>query len=501
MNEFEKRFLGVGLDRRRAGVLLHITSLPGHGECGDLGSEAFNFVNFLHDVGATIWQTLPLGMPHGDGSPYQCLSAHAGNPALISIDWLVDRGWLQLADRCNDCSGHGELSKSCLVTKAFYGFQVLADVSAQQDFKQFCQDKSSWLDDFALFIALRNVFGHKSWNEWPDGLKQRKPDALSESRQLLKAVIEGIKFEQYVFFKQWDELKAYASSKGVLMFGDIPIFVSYDSADVWANREAFKLNPLGEMDVVAGVPPDYFSEFGQRWGNPHYNWVYLKKTGFKWWLDRIEAQYEMFDILRIDHFRGLEAAWEIPASEDTAVNGRWVTAPGGELLAAIQQHFPALTLVAEDLGIITPEVEALRDDFNLPGMKILQFAFGDDACNPYLPCNYRRNCVVYTGTHDNDTTQGWFDALNDTDKQRIYDYLGWSSLPMPSALIHAALGSVANLAIIPMQDILKLGSADRMNTPGTTEGNWRWRFDWSQLTGDKAGHFEHLIRLFGRGPR
>lgn len=490
--------MGALLDKRRAGVLLHITSLPGRGECGDLGKEAFNFVNFLHDVGVSVWQTLPLGMPHGDGSPYQCLSAHAGNPTLISIEWLVDKGWLQLAEHCSDCSSYVETGKSCLITKAFYGFQVLADAAEQQDFQQFCVDKSSWLDDFALFMALRNVFGQKSWNQWPEGLKQRQPKAMEESRQLLKAGIEAIKFEQYVFFRQWYELKAYAAEKEVLLFGDIPIFVSYDSADVWANRAVFKLNALGEMDVVAGVPPDYFSENGQRWGNPHYDWDYLQKTGFKWWLERIDSQHSMFDILRIDHFRGLEAAWEIPADEETAINGRWVTAPGAGLLAAVQQHYPSLALVAEDLGIITDEVEALRDGFDLPGMKILQFAFGDDSHNPYLPCNYRRNCVVYTGTHDNDTTLGWFDSLGEAEKQRVYDYLGWSSLPMPTALIHAALSSVANLAVIPMQDILKLGSADRMNTPGTTEGNWRWRFDWSQLTGDKAGYLAHLIKLFAR---
>lgn len=490
--------MGALLDKRRAGVLLHISSLPGRGECGDLGREAFNFVNFLHDIGATVWQTLPLGMTHGDGSPYQCLSAHAGNPSLINIQWLADKGWLQAADRCGDCHTNSEHTKSCLVTKAFYGFQALADAVQQHDFKQFCLDKADWLDDFALFVALRNVFGHKSWNQWPEALRQREPKALSESRQLLKAVIDTIKFEQYVFFRQWHELKDYAAKHGVLMFGDIPIFVSYDSADVWANRAVFKLNDLGEMDTVAGVPPDYFSENGQRWGNPHYDWDYLQKTGFKWWLDRIKTQYEMFDILRIDHFRGLEAAWEIPANEDTAINGCWVQAPGAELLTAIQQQFASLSLVAEDLGIITAEVEALRDDFDLPGMKILQFAFGDDSRNPYLPCNYRQNSVVYTGTHDNDTTLGWFDGLNDGERQRIYDYLGWSSLPMPSALIHAALGSVANLAVIPMQDILKLGSSDRMNTPGTTEGNWRWRFDWSQLSDDKAGHFAHLVRLFGR---
>lgn len=490
--------MGSLLDKRRAGVLLHITSLPGRGECGDLGREAYNFINFLHDIGASVWQTLPLGVPHGDGSPYQCLSAHAGNPALISIDWLVEKGWLQSQERCVECDSVREFGKSCLIGKAFSRFKGCADVADLNDFQRFCRDKALWLEDFALFCALRSVFGYRSWNHWPEALKQRDADALKEARHLLAEVLESIKFEQYVFFRQWHDLKAYAGKQGILMFGDIPIFVSYDSADVWANREVFKLNQAGEMEVVAGVPPDYFSEKGQRWGNPHYDWDFLQKTGFKWWLERLESQNEMFDILRIDHFRGLEAAWEIPAEEDTAINGHWVKAPGVELLQAIADKLPALSLVAEDLGIITEEVEALRDDFALPGMKILQFAFDGNSNNPYLPMNYPHNCVVYTGTHDNDTTLGWFEHLNDFQKQRVYDYLGWSSMPMPNVLIHAAMASVANLAIIPMQDVLRLGSPDRMNTPGTIEGNWHWRFDWSQLTGDKVDYLAHLIGLFDR---
>ncbi len=490
--------MSVLLDKRRAGVLLHISSLPGKGDSGDMGSEAFNFINFLHDVGASVWQTLPLGMPHGDGSPYQCLSAHAGNPAFVSIEWLEQKGWLLSEANCTECHGGHVFWKSCLIGKAFYGFQASASKADQQDFKKFCVEKAAWLDDFALFIALRNVFGHKCWNQWPDALKQRQPQALKESRRLLASAIEAVKFEQYVFFRQWHELKAYAEQKQVLLFGDIPIFVSYDSADVWANRDVFKLNKSGDMEVVAGVPPDYFSEYGQRWGNPHYDWAFLRKTHYQWWLDRIASQAEMFHILRIDHFRGLESAWEIPANEETAINGQWVKAPGAELLAAIQAQFPELVLIAEDLGIITGEVEALRDGFHLPGMKILQFAFDGHADNPYLPMNFGHNCVAYTGTHDNDTTLGWFNNLGDADKQRVYDYLGWSTLPMPCALVHAVLSSSANLAIIPMQDILLLGSSDRMNTPGTTEGNWRWRFSWNQLTEENAGRFAHFVALFGR---
>jgi len=486
------------LERRRAGILLHITSLPGTNGCGDLGKEAHNFVKFLRHAGITVWQTLPLGMTHGDGSPYQSLSAHAGNPALINIDWLMEKGWLQITERCWDCGSAEGSNKSCLVTKALFGFESLASDVDRKDFHQFCEAKKSWLEDFALFVALRNEFGQISWNQWPAPLKQRQVKAIADAKKRLAGAIKAIQFEQYVFFRQWTELKTVAWENGVLLFGDIPIFVSYDSADVWANPKVFKLNSQGEMDVVAGVPPDYFSQNGQRWGNPHYDWNYLKKTGFSWWLDRIESQYEMFDILRIDHFRGFEAAWEIPATEETAINGSWVQAPGHQLLEAIQESFPGLSLVAEDLGIITDEVEALRDDFDLPGMKILQFAFGDDSRNPYLPWNYPHNAVVYTGTHDNDTTLGWFNGLNDDERRRVYDCIGHSSESMPWALINAAFASVAKLAVIPLQDVLCLGSSDRMNTPGTTEGNWRWRFNWWQLTDEKVAILAHLVRLYGR---
>ncbi len=486
------------LDKRRAGILLHITSLPGVGGCGDLGEEAYNFVRFLKDTGITVWQTLPLGIPHGDGSPYQCMSSHAGNPSLISLAWLEEKGWLQQTERCDDCHANSYLVKSCLISKAFQGFRELSDASEQEDFVSFCLEKSFWLDEFALFYALRNEFGQRSWNQWPDYLRHRKPEAIKEARRRLSHIIETIKFEQYVFFKQWQALKIFAQEHGVLLFGDIPIFVSYDSADVWANRDVFKLDPEGEMEVVAGVPPDYFSENGQRWGNPHYDWDFLQKTGFKWWLDRIITQDELFNILRIDHFRGLDAAWEIPAHEDTAINGQWIAAPGHALLNAISKEYPSLSLVAEDLGIITEDVEALRDDFNLPGMKILQFAFGGGPTNPYLPHNCVQNSVIYTGTHDNDTTLGWFNSLSDDEKFRVYEYLGFSQTEMPFTLIGTALASVAKMAVIPMQDILYLGSEFRMNTPGTTEGNWKWRFCWDQVTEESAGRLKHLVTLFGR---
>lgn len=486
------------LNKRRAGVLLHITSLPGHHKQGDLGQNAYHFVNFLHDSGVTVWQTLPLGMTHADGSPYQCLSAHAGNPALIDIDGLEKLGWLNVSENCEECEGTPAFNKSCLIAKAYKGFLEVASTKDKNDFTQFCRQKAYWLDDFALFIAMRNVFNQQSWNQWPKAFKEREATALAEARERLALTIAEIKFEQYVFFRQWMALKTYANERGVLLFGDIPIFVSYDSADVWANRSVFKLDKTGEMSVVAGVPPDYFSATGQRWGNPHYDWQYLEKTQFAWWVERMDTQLEQFDILRIDHFRGLEAAWEIPASEPTAQHGQWVKAPGHALLTAIKAKLGAIPLVAEDLGIITDEVEALRDEFALPGMKILQFAFGSGPDNPYLPDHYERNCVVYTGTHDNDTTVGWTQNINSHDRNHALDYLGNPSISLHCALIQAALGSVANLAIIPMQDILELGSEARMNTPGTTVGNWKWRFQWSQLSHERATRFAYLVSLFNR---
>ncbi len=485
------------LDHRRAGILLHISSLPGREGCGDLGQEAYNFVNFLHDSGITVWQTLPLGMPHSDGSPYQCLSAHAGNPAFINVTWLEEKGWLKTTEHPSDYL-NDPFAKSCLIAKVFCEFQSLANTDDKNCFDQFCKDNASWLDDFSLFFALRQEYDNQCWNQWPDAIKNRKPAAIKKAQNRLKSLIESTKFEQFVFFRQWSELKAYAKEKNVLLFGDIPIFVSYDSCDVWANRDVFKLDKNGEMSVVAGVPPDYFSETGQRWGNPHYDWKYLKKTGFKWWIDRIKTQNELFDILRIDHFRGLESAWEIPADEETAINGQWVVAPGKALLKAISSECSSISLVAEDLGIITDEVNALRNEFDLPGMKILQFAFDGSSDNFYLPHNHEINSVVYTGTHDNDTTLGWFNSLNDHQKYFVYEYLGFSKTAMPSTLIGTAFSSVANLAIVPMQDILELGSEDRMNIPGTCEGNWSWRFEWSQLTEERAGRLAHLVKLFGR---
>lgn len=486
------------LNKRRAGILLHITSLPGNGSQGDLGPEAYNFINFLADVGVSVWQTLPLGVTHFDGSPYQCLSAHAGNPNLINLAWLSEKSWLDVSNQPETTDLSDADYRQSVLTEAYSGFLARSTTQDKKAFKAFCKDKAFWLNDFALFMVLRQTFGQQCWQQWPTDLRERQATALAKVQRQFKAEIESVKFQQFVFFQQWMALKSYAEQKGMLLFGDIPIFVSYDSADVWANRQVFKLDDNGEMLVVAGVPPDYFSETGQRWGNPHYNWDYLQQTGFAWWLDRMKTQLEQFDILRIDHFRGLEAAWEIPASEPTAMHGQWVQAPGHALLTAIQEKFGPVALVAEDLGIITPEVDALRQAFQLPGMKILQFAFGGDHDNPYLPHRHELNSVVYTGTHDNDTTVGWSNGLNDEQRHYIYDYLDHPQTALHCALIHAALGSVANLAILPMQDILELGSEHRMNTPGTTVGNWHWRFQWHQLSADQVSRLKHLVELFNR---
>jgi len=486
--------MNATLNQRRAGVLLHITSLP----AGNLGQDAYRFVDFLHEVGATVWQVLPLGITHDDKSPYQSLSAHAGNPDLICFKTLVAQGWLTEEENCEVCEGHANIHRGCVLSKVVSSFKTNATEAEKAEFLQFCITNHYWLDDFALFMVLRLKFNQKTWSDWEEDFKNRHLAALNDARFFLKTPIEIVKFEQFVFFKQWSALKTYANKRGVLLFGDMPIFVSYDSADVWANRKVFKLTPEGNMSVVAGVPPDYFSETGQRWGNPHYDWNYLQANGFNWWLKRMQTQAALFDIVRIDHFRGLEAAWEISADEPTAMNGEWTKAAGEELLTAIYTKFK-VNLVAEDLGIITEEVDALRLKFNLAGMKILQFAFNGEVDNPYLPKNHVVNGVVYTGTHDNDTIRGWVQKLTLEERAWICKTLNIDEdADIAAALMQSALESVANLAILPMQDILGLDSASRMNTPGTTTGNWQWHFDWQQLSPAKVSRIAQWIKQSNR---
>jgi 4-alpha-glucanotransferase len=547
------------LPRRRAGVLLHPSSLPGgdelgDGELGELGSEAFRFVEFLAAANIGVWQVLPLGPTHADLSPYMSPSAHAGNPRLISLQRLREWGWL--ADNVLT-SGEPQHRRHGLLQAAHSGFETHASAADQQALQDFCDKHQFWLDDYALYQALRQAHYGRPWVDWPIALRDRQLQALHEAANTLADAVAQARFEQFVFFRQWAEIKQYANERDIELLGDMPIFVAHDSAEVWAQRDYFSLDDQGQPLTVAGVPPDYFSETGQRWGNPHYRWARMAEDGYQWWVARLRTALELFDRVRIDHFRGFEAYWEIPASAETAIDGHWVPGPGDDFFNALlrefhcamntpevdlgykvnvsegnrQGEFPrrgkggppgqegalgckvnasegsregnlgCLPLVAEDLGVITPAVEALRDRYGLPGMKILQFAFGGGADNPYLPHHHQRNAVVYTGTHDNDTTLGWYRALDGDVQHYVRRYLGDTDnddADMPWALIRAALASPARLAIIPLQDLLELGGEARMNTPAQTEGNWRWRFQWSQVPTDLAGRLKDLVQLYGR---
>jgi 4-alpha-glucanotransferase len=479
------------IEKRHAGILLHPTSLPGGHGNGDMGPEAFNFVDFLQSCGASVWQLLPLGPTHDGGSPYMGLSVLAGNPQLISLQLLVEWEWL----REKELNANDKLASLQLAASHFH---QRANAAAQQEYSDFLKQHDSWLPDFALFQAIRQHQHGRSWLDWPAPLRDKQAQAIADTKKQLRTEIEHICFQQFVFFKQWLSLKQYANERGILLFGDMPIFVALDSAEVWAHREYFDLAPDGHPKTVAGVPPDYFSKTGQRWGNPHYNWQRMRQDDFLWWRNRIGGSLELFDLIRIDHFRGFEAYWQIDADAKTAVKGKWIKAPGKALFSALLKYFGELPFVAEDLGTITPEVDELREKFGWPGMKILQFAFDGNIHNPYLPHNHIPDSVVYTGTHDNDTTLSWFNALNEHDKKGIYEYLGNTTEPMPWALIRCALASTANLAVVPMQDILSLGVGHRMNTPGVRDGNWSWRFQWSQVDGDVAGRLRHLVKMYGR---
>lgn len=485
--------------QRRAGILLHPTSLPGPFKGGDIGHGAYRFIEFLNRSGCSVWQMLPLGPTHVDGSPYQCLSVQAGNPLLISLDWLVDRGWLNLKKITTDIEAD-DFRLDCLIAAGDVFFkQQPADWMPA--FDAFCKEHAEWLDDYALFIAIKHYHQAKPWMAWPEGLRSREKKSLAQARKDYALKIRQVCFEQFVFFTQWHEIRDYARQHGVLLFGDMPIFVSHDSADVWAQGENFLIDDEGNAAVVAGVPPDAFSDTGQRWGNPLYDWDFMQKDQFAWWRMRFRTQLELFDLIRVDHFRGFEACWEIPASEPTAINGKWVQVPGRALLESLFDEFKELSLVAEDLGIITEEVNKLRTDFKLPGMKILQFAFGGDNKNPYLPHNHEPISVVYTGTHDNNTTLGWFNSLDEHTVNHIKAYLGLDQkapLDMPWDFNRLALQSVVRLAVLPLQDLLGLNESHRMNTPGTTEDNWRWRYEEGVLTPELAARLRGMLALYDR---
>jgi 4-alpha-glucanotransferase len=488
---------------RKSGILLHPTSLPGAGGIGSLGAEARRFIDFLVLAGQSLWQVLPLGPTGYGNSPYSCYSAFAGNPLLIDLDSLIEEGdienrELQTAFPVERVDfPRVEAYKYDLLHRAAENFFAGGDVSREEEFQRFC-DTTPWLHDYALFMVLKAVHHGKSWRHWPEGIARRTSTALEEySCSLVKAV--GMqKYMQWQFFRQWEKVKHYANANDIEIIGDIPIFVAYDSADVWANPHLFHLDEHGRPLVVAGVPPDYFSETGQLWGTPLYNWEVTAFHGFSWWVERMKGALFLYDRVRIDHFRGFEAYWEVSATEKTAVNGRWVKGPGEALFNALIDSLGPLPVIAEDLGVITPDVEALRDRFGFPGMKILQFAFDSGPDNSYLPHNYEKHAVVYTGTHDNDTTTGWFAGLAPEERKKVLDYLNTDGEDIAWDMIRAALTSVAGTAIFPLQDILSLGSSARMNLPGKASGNWSWRFTWDALRTDHCAKLHELTYIYGR---
>jgi 4-alpha-glucanotransferase len=505
---------------RCSGILLHPTSLPGKFGIGELGPQAYRFADFLADTGQGIWQVLPLG-PTGYGdSPYQCFSAFAGNPLLVSLEKLVELGDLSPGDlerdlplfpECQVDFGWVIVYKFPLLRKAAENFRARASAARRENYEEFCRRNSSWLDNYALFIALKAEHGGKAvWNKWERDIATRQPEALARWRERLADEIALQKYSQYQFFTQWSELKTYCHERGIKIMGDIPIFVAHDSADVWVHPDQFHLDSDGNPSAQSGVPPDYFSATGQLWGNPVYRWDTMAKTGYSWWIERFRSALRLVDIIRLDHFRGFEAYWEIPAGEKTAVNGRWVKGPGADLFDKVQKTLGDLPIVAETLGVITPEVTALRDQFGFPGMGILQFGFGTDPQSPeFKPHNFHRHFVVYTGTHDNDTTLGWWTSRGVGDSTRSAEnirkerefackYLGTDGREMNWVFIRTLLSSVADMAIIPLQDILGLGGEARMNLPARPGGNWRWRFTAAQLTPEIAERLAELVRIYDR---
>jgi 4-alpha-glucanotransferase len=492
--------------KRSAGILLHPTSLPGPYGIGDLGPAAYQWVDWLVRARQTYWQVLPLG-PTGYGdSPYQCFSAFAGNPYLISPE-LLQRDDLLLGE---DVAGsefpadrvdYGPVIqfKVRLLSQAWERFKSGTAPHLRKPFEDFCRQETAWLDDYALFMALKDTHGGRSWVEWPPEEHQRQPAALERARTHLSDGMGLHKFRQFLFFRQWRELKQYANQHGVRLIGDAPIFVSSDSADVWSHPKLFLLDKENKPIYVAGVPPDYFSRTGQLWGNPLYDWDALKRTGYAWWVARLRVTLQQVDLIRLDHFRGFEAYWEIPAGNPTAEIGRWVKGPGADLFTTLRRELGSLPIIAEDLGVITPEVEALRDRFHLPGMRILQFAFGGAAENRFLPHNYEHNTIVYTGTHDNDTTRGWYAMLSDHERHLVRRYLGRDGSDIAWDLLRLAWSSVADYALAPLQDVLNLGTEGRMNLPGSATDNWGWRYLAEQLHDDVMYRLRDLTEVYGRG--
>ena len=491
---------------RASGVLLHPTSLPGPHGSGDFGANAYHFVDGLVAAGQKLWQILPLGGIGPGNSPYMSTSAFAGNVLLIDLAELQRRGWLT-AEEITPPAGLAEqrLNFASVVpfrmdrlARAAQRFAAQASAEERADLQAFCERHADWLPEHVLFMTLAEQHNWRDWSSWDAPLAARNPVALAAARQIHAERIAFWTFCQWCFFRQWLALKAYANGKGIAVIGDAPIFIAHQSAEVWARPELFQLDARGRPSVVAGVPPDVFSETGQRWGNPLYRWEAHARDGYAWWVQRIRRIFELVDIVRIDHFRGFAGYWEIPASEATAVKGRWLPGPGEALFEAIARELGALPIIAEDLGVITPDVVALRRQFAFPGMRILQFAFEGGSGNAYLPHNHEPDTVVYTGTHDNDTTPGWWHSLDEPQRARVRDYLGSAAHEIHWDLIRAACASVADTVVHPMQDVLGLGGEHRMNRPGRGEGYWEWRFAWSQVRPEHAQRLAHLAQLYRR---
>ena len=505
---------------RTSGILLHPTSLPGRFGIGELGPEAIRFADFLAAAGQRLWQVLPLG-PTGYGdSPYQCFSAFAGNPLLVSLDVLEAEGLLMPADLAEtpafpehevDYGPVIDFKRSALA-RAFARFREHAGPPERDAFQAFRREQAAWLDDFAVFMAVKAAHGGGAWTEWDREIAARRPEALERWRREKADEIEATRFTQHLFFRQWTELRRHCHARHMKIMGDVPIFVAHDSADVWAHPELFRLDETGRPTVVAGVPPDYFSATGQLWGNPLYRWDEMARTGYSWWIERMRSTLSVVDLIRLDHFRGFEAYWEIPASAPTAATGQWVKGPGAALFDALHSALGTLPIVAENLGVITPEVEALRERYGFPGMAILQFAFGGDPQgSTFIPHNYSRDRVVYTGTHDNDTVVGWWTSgvgdstrtLEEVEAEREFArrYMHSDGREIHWDFIRTLLGSVAELAIVPLQDVLGLGSEARMNVPARPSGNWRWRFAAGALTPEVRGRLREITEDYGRVKR
>src|SRR5450631_602409 len=491
---------------RSSGLLLHITSLPSYGGIGNMGPAAYAFADFLAASKQRLWQVLPLGPTGYGNSPYAALSAFAGNPLLVSLEHLADWGWIAgerlagLAGRSGDVDFQQvERENLPLLEEAANNFLHKKHGRQWKRFEKYCRDNHCWLDDYALYGVLRRRFQTNSWKAWPQEFAQRQPDALERLRTESAEEMARIRIIQFAFDEQWAALRKYCAEREIRFIGDVAIFVNYDSVDVWTNREIFELDEVGSPIRVSGVPPDYFSATGQRWGNPLYRWDVLEARGFDWWISRIRRSEALYDMIRLDHFRGFEAYWAIPAEDDTAVNGEWIKAPGAALFSRLREVLGNLPFIAEDLGLITPEVDALREQFGMPGMRILQFGFGDKGAHNYLPHRYVPNTVAYSGTHDNDTTRGWWESgVSEKERAAVYAYLNPGAEGVVWPMIRAASSSVADICLFPVQDVLNLGSDARMNTPSKPEANWSWRCPEGVLTIDLAERLGAIAEVTDR---